>query len=424
MKKYKKFFAFMFIMVLVFALTACGSSNKTSGTSSNKTVTLTFWNGFTSSDGEILQSIVNRFNKTNDKHIKIKMDIMTWANFNEKLPTAISSKTAPDFVLMNYPDFASYVKNGAVQPLDDFWKFNGVDKSNFNKTALKLGQLDGHQYFIPMQVHGMYLYWNKDLFKNAGLDPNSPPRTWDDFVSTAVKLTNPSKKVFGYAFPTDGNPIFYNWMLSNKGTLTNSSYTKSTFNSPQNLEVLKQIQKLVYEEKASPKSIAGSESDNLMFAGQLGMYISGPWLNNGLKKNKINYGVTTLPEGKAGKTAILDGVGFGIPSTTSESKKKAIYEFIKYWNTTKVGKEWSIKNGFPPYLKSVAADPEIKNNKIVNELGKQIQYAKPFMPESTQIGSINTDIINPMLEKLFTGSNPKTLLKETDSKINDALSNE
>ena len=84
-------------------------------------MTLTFWNGFTASDGEILQEIVNEFNKTNDKNIKIEMDIMTWANLNEKLPTAISSKKAPDFIALNYPDFAQYVENGAVQPLDDFW---------------------------------------------------------------------------------------------------------------------------------------------------------------------------------------------------------------------------------------------------------------------------------------------------------------
>ncbi|KHD84421.1 ABC transporter substrate-binding protein [Heyndrickxia ginsengihumi] len=422
MKHIKKAFVLMFVLAFVLSLTACGSSKQTSGTSKDGTITLTFWNGFTASDGEILQGIVNRFNKTNDQHIKIKMDVMTWANFNEKLPPAISSKTAPDFVLMNYGDFASYVANGAVQPLDDFWKYKGVNKSDFSQTALKLGKIDGKQYFIPMQVQGMYLYWNKDLFKKAGLDPNKPPRTWDELVTMAKKLTDPSKKVYGFAFPTDGNAILYNWMLANKGSLTNSNYSKSTFNSKANLEVLNTIQKLVYKDKSSPQSISGAEADNLMNSGQLAMYMNGPWLNNGLKKNEINYGVTTIPEGKAGKTAILDGVGFAIPSSTDESKKEAIYEFIKYWNTTKIGKEWSTKNGFPPYLKSVSNDPEIKKNHIVSELGKQVKYAKPFMSGSTKTATINNDIINPLLEKLFSGADPKKLLKDADKNINEKLS--
>ena len=85
-------------------LGACGGGSSAES-DSDKEVTLTFWNGFTASDGEILQEIVNEFNKKNDKNIKIEMDIMTWANLNEKLPTAISSKKAPDFIALNYPDF-------------------------------------------------------------------------------------------------------------------------------------------------------------------------------------------------------------------------------------------------------------------------------------------------------------------------------
>ena len=61
--------------------------------------TLTFWNGFTSTDGEVLQQIVDDFNETNEWNITIEMDVMPWATFNEKLPAAIAAGNAPDFVL-------------------------------------------------------------------------------------------------------------------------------------------------------------------------------------------------------------------------------------------------------------------------------------------------------------------------------------
>ena len=56
---------------------------------------------------------------------------------------------------------------------------------------------------------------------------------------------------------------------------------------------------MIHVDKAGPESISGAEMDNLMNAGQLSIIINGPWLNNGLKANEIDYGVTTLPQASA-----------------------------------------------------------------------------------------------------------------------------
>lgn len=422
--KWNKLLLASLSFVSVGVLAACGSGNSASEGDSGDGVTLTFWNGFTASDGEILQDIVNDFNETNDKNITIEMDVMTWANLNEKLPPAISSKTAPDFIALNYGDFAQYVENGAVQSIDDFWDYDGVDKSDFTQTAVDLGVVNEEQYFIPMQVQGMYLYWNKDLFEKAGLDTEVPPKTWEQLTEMAPKLADSSSNVSGFVFNKDGSAPLYNWILANGGKLVNDDYTKSEFASPQNLETLKAIQKMIHVDKAGPESISGAEMDNLMNAGQLAIEINGPWLNNGLKANEINYSVTTLPQANEDgeKTAILDGVGYAIPSSTDKNKKEAIYEFLKYWNTTEIGKRWSIENGFPAYLNSVAEDDEVKNNEIVSELSKQMEYAEPFLPGFTKIAAINNDIINPLIEKLLAGEDPEKLMNEADAAINDLIS--
>ncbi|WP_086350682.1 ABC transporter substrate-binding protein [Candidatus Enterococcus clewellii] len=405
-------------------LAACGGGKSASEGDSGDAVTLTFWNGFTASDGEILQDIVDDFNKSNDKNITVEMDVMTWANLNEKLPPAISSKTAPDFIALNYADFAQYVENGAVQTLDDFWKYDGVDKSDFTETAVDLGVVNEQQYFIPMQVQGMYMYWNKDLFEKAGLDTAEPPRTWEQLTEMAPKLTDSGANVSGFVFNKDGTAPLYNWMLANGGKLVSDDYTKSEFDSPENLATLKAIQKMIHVDKTGPESISGAEMDNLMNAGQLAIELNGPWLNNGLKANEINYSVTTLPQATEDgeKSAILDGVGYAIPASTDSNKKEAIYEFLKYWNTTEIGKKWSVENGFPAYLNSVAEDDEVKNNEIVSELSKQMDYAEPFLPGFAKIAAINNDIINPLIEKLLAGDDPEKLMKDADKAINDLLS--
>ncbi|MBP1046122.1 ABC transporter substrate-binding protein [Enterococcus sp. BWM-S5] len=421
--RFKKFLLGSMALASAGMLAACGGGSSSSGGDSGDAVTLTFWNGFTASDGEILQDIVDDFNKSNDKNITIEMDVMTWANLNEKLPPAISSKTAPDFIALNYGDFAQYVENGAVQTLDDFWDYDGVDKSDFTETAVDLGVVDEKQYFIPMQVQGMYMYWNKDLFEKAGLDAAEPPKTWEELTEMAPKLADSSTNVSGFVFNKDGTAPLYNWMLANGGKLVNDDYTKSEFDSPENLKTLKAIQQMIHVDKAGPESISGAEMDNLMNAGQLAIEINGPWLNNGLKANEINYSVTTLPQATEDgeKTAILDGVGYAIPASTDSNKKEAIYEFLKYWNTTEIGKKWSIENGFPAYLNSVAEDDEVKNNEIVSELSKQMDYAEPFLPGFSKIAAINNDIINPLIEKLLAGDDPEKLMKDADKAINDLL---
>lgn len=82
-----------------------------------------------------------------------------------------------------------------------------------------------------------------------------------------------------------------------------------------------------------------------------------------------------------------------------------------------------MENGFPPYLKSVSEDAEVKADPIVSELGKQIEFAKPFLPGFDQLPSINNDIMNPLIEKLLAGDDPEKLMKDADKAINDMLAN-
>lgn len=399
-----------------------GGSRKDAGNSDGVT-TLTFWNGFTAADGEILRDIVNEFNETNDKNIYVEMDIMPWANFNEMLPPAITSGTAPDFALMIRRDLAQYVQNGALKPMDFFWDFEGVDKAEFSEASLKMGTLNDIQYSIPMQVQSVYLYWNKDLFEAAGLDPEKPPVTWDDLYEIAPKLVNKESNVSGFVLAYNNNEILYNLILANGGNVLNADFTESVIDSEQNAAVLEKIQNLIINEKTGPATIVEGDMFNLMNAGQLGMVIAGPFLVSGLQTNEINFGITTIPQVSVNgsKYATLEGVGFVIPASTDSVKTDAIYEFVSYWNSTEVGRRWSLEAGFPPYLSTVAEDPEIADNPIVSELMEQIGFAEPFMTEFPMRRALDSDIISPMVERLMLGEDAADLLREASEQINNMM---
>jgi multiple sugar transport system substrate-binding protein len=429
-----KIVSLLLALVLAISLLAgCGggelaTDEESSVNSSEQKATggvVSFWNGFTSSDGEILTEIVNRYNKDNDKGITIKMDIIPWANFHEKLPTAIATHTAPQLVLCGNDMLATYNKENAFISMEDFFEATGTSKDDFNPASLDLFTINGKLLGIPMQINGYYLYWNKDRFKEIGLDPETPPKTWDELEEIAIKLTNSTKNIYGFGVPSDGFMIPEHVIMCNGGMVIDDKAMKSTLNSPVTINSLKFLQNLTYKHKVSPPSTTGADMDNLMFAGQLGMYINGPWLNNGLKEHKVNYGVTTIPAGTVGQKGTLAGCSFNITAGTSEEDKACAYDFIAYWNTTTICKEWSLRNGFPPYLKSVADDQEVKNDSIVSELYKALDYVQPVDRGITVMSRINNDILTPLAERiLYNGEDPAELVPAASDQIDQLLASQ
>ena len=161
-------------------------------------VTITFWNSFTGSDGDTLKEIVADFNTAYQGKINIEMDIMASTVFTQKVPPAIATNTAPDLITLNIADTLAYSKQDSIEDLSDFFSASGADESDFIPSALELGKFDGKLYGIPMQLlDTTNMYWNKDLFTAAGLDPESPPTTFEELEEYAVKLTDASKGQYG-----------------------------------------------------------------------------------------------------------------------------------------------------------------------------------------------------------------------------------
>jgi len=438
----KKLLAVILAGTMIFGLAGCGNtgspvSNSSGGSAkaekettaakqdnSSKTTgtTIQFWNSFTGTDGDVLREIVEKYNKTNKKGNTVEMDIMPTTSLEEKLPAAIASKTAPALVIKGNFDVATYGDSKIFQSADDFFKATGTNKDDFSSASLEALQYKGKQLMIPMQVHSTFLFWNKDLFKAAGLDSETPPTTWDEVAADAAKITNTSKKIYGVGFPISGAPCYFDAMFkSNGGDVVSKDGKSSVLDSPENLKTLQYIQDLVKAGNA-PKGATGADTDNLMLAGQLGIYCSGPWLVSGLKENDINFGVTAMPSGTKQAAGVIEVQGFGVTSTCSAKEKAAAYDFMAFWNTTKICKEWSLKNGFPPYLKSVASDKEVQADPTVNALSSISKFGFSFAPGVKAANQINTDVLFPLIENVSSGNDCKTELTSASDKVNKLLS--
>lgn len=371
--------------------------------------TLTFWNGFTSTDGDVLTEIVDRYNGENDKGVTIEMDIMTWDVFNEKLPAAISAGQAPDFVLCSTGYYPSYVNAGSFQDLSDYFDRDGNSRDDFD-TAVLEGLTYGDDLIgIPFQVVTHYLFWDKDLFEAAGLDPESPPTNWDEIKEYAGKLTDASKNQFGWLIPTDNNVVAQYTMYAFGGDFTDESGTTATLNSPENVEAFEWMYDVYVNMKASPLD----SDDNTYISGQLGMFINGPWIINGLRENEINFGVTAVPmnEGIDPKSSMIP-VGFSVPITTSDEHKDLVYDFVEYWNTEDICTEWTERCGTPAYLKSAQANFE--DDPLTSVLSVPLEYGAVAMKQ-TGVTPVASQALYPALEEIFAGAD----IQQTLDKYNE-----
>ena len=438
MKKWNNLLALGMAFSMTLALTACsGQSADTSGEAAEpqsaapstaasdsadaseageektyEPTTLTFWNGFTSTDGEVLQQIVDDFNASNEWNITIEMDVMPWATFNEKLPAAIAAGNAPDFVLCSSGYYAPYVEAGSFQDVSDFYELPEVNADDFDKNVVDLLYYDDLCVGVPMQMVSHYFYWDKDLYEAAGLDPESPPETFEELVENAKLLTDKSKNQYGFCVPVNNNVTAQYTMYAYGGGYVNEDETEAVFNSEENVKAFETL-KTLYE--CSPKY----SDDNTYISGQLAQFINGPWIINGLRENEINYGVKAVPActGVEQDAAVIP-VGFSIPKTTSEEHKELVYKFVNYWNTEEICTKWTKECGTPAYLLSAQAN--FADDPQTLALSEPLSYGH-IECKLNGVNTISTDGLYPAMEEIFAGADIKTTLDKYNEVIQGIL---
>lgn len=382
-------------------------------------VTVEFWNVFTGSDGDILREIVDTYNKNNTDNVEIVMDIMPNDQLHQKLPAAIATGTAPDLVLFGVENIAPYVSSDSLEDISDFWDATGVDPSNFLDNVLELSYVDGKLYGTPMQYNVQYLYWNKDLFEAAGLDPDTPPATMDELAEYAELLTDPSENRFGLALPTGATYMQFLW--ANGGDADDPAENKNLLYSEENIETLNWLKDLTAK-GVSPANITGSEADTMLQAGQIAMYMSGPWQINGLREQGINFGIAPCVAGTAGAFSPAGGCSYVIPKGTGEAQKQAAYKFMKYWLTDDILKEWSQKNGFPVWSKSLMEDPEIEQDDVLRDISAATEIGRSYNLGYALASQIDNDVMIPLFEQVMSGTvDVETALQEASDKMDGIL---
>lgn len=398
--------------VSAFALALSGCAGQGSGggdeTTSEGKIVLDFWNGFTGPDGPALEQVIDDFNASQDE-IEVKANIMPWDTLYQKVLTSVAGNDGPDIIAMSASRIPQFADEGLFMPVDDFYEDAANETDAITPAAVEASMYDGANYGVPVNYAPMMMYYNKDLFTAAGLDPEAPPTTWDEFAAMVPQLTvdeNGDGKPEQYAIALADHetvPIFPSLLWGTGGGIVSEDGTTSELDSPESLEALEFWIDLVRNQQASPVGLSGADADKLFQTGKAAIEIVGPWMTTGFEEAGLNFGLAKPFAGPSSDAILADVVSMGLPSNASDEVKQAAYEFFAYWNSPEGQITWANGSGFPPTRADVADQ--------ITESPYPAIFGAPDVAESSRVllpgiaagGPIIETIFNPSVQRALNG---------------------
>jgi multiple sugar transport system substrate-binding protein len=243
-------------------------------------VELTVWNPFTGPDGNFFNEIVQAFN-AETPNVQVKVETQVGAEYIAKLEAAAAANQLPHVIAAGYDALPLLVENGIVTPIDDLADQAGLDAADFPEAIWNAGQWKDQRVGIPIDTHTMNFYYNKALFTAAGLDPEKPPATREEFEA-AITAVQDKTDADGYQMVASGPGAnflvgiqFAALFYQGGGEWTNADFTEATFNSQAGVDAATYLQHLV-NDLGVPKVESDAEI-NAFQQGKNAMVMSGIW---------------------------------------------------------------------------------------------------------------------------------------------------
>lgn len=273
------------------------------------------------------------FNKES-KTVELDQQFIPGDGWDEKMKAAQASGTAPDIYLINYGAISWYAKDGLILPLNDYIPRRAWDDLYDN--VKQFVSYKGKYYAYPQLVEpATVLYYRTDMFKAAGLDPAKPPKTWDQYIEYAKKLTKGD--VFGSNFPGFGVEVSWStwgWQYTAAGHLAISDdWSKATVTDQGYVDLINFVKRL-YTEKVVPAQMLGGYNDIRPFAeGGYAMAFCGSWGIGELRNtypDVVDKVMVAPPPTKDGKPFKSTVGGWTYVIDAKSKVPKAAGEYI-YW---------------------------------------------------------------------------------------------
>lgn len=403
----------------------CPSTTNTSAAAAEAgTVTLTV-SGFSSTPAEdaLVQQNLQNFEKL---HPNIKVN---WSpipgDYATKMRANVASNTVPDVFYLQPSMSNEYISAGKLLNLSPYMAHDNVNASDYYSTLLNpFVCTSGQVYGLPKDWNSLGVFYNKQMFQDAGLPAPHVGWTWSDLQTDAQKLTKNAgspNAVYGVVLSAD----LSRWgafLNQAGGSVLNKNGTQAAFNSPQGLKALQYYDSFFKNNTGAMPTTVGAPWNGDAFGKQrAAMVFEGGWLIPYMTTTypNVQYGIAPLPIGPSGKPANLSFTN-AWSAYAGTKHPEAAWELIKYMAGPTV-QQSNLTAGFAlPTLKSLANSSYFSSHPDLKVLFDAAPYSYADYYGS-QDSSIHTDLSNAIQEVLLNKESIQTALNNATTQVNTQL---
>jgi sn-glycerol 3-phosphate transport system substrate-binding protein len=382
---------------------------------------------------KVVNSMVSDFEKQNSD---IQVNAIYAGNYNDarvKALAALNSGQPAQLSVMFSIDVHELMDLNAIIPFNEL-ATTPADKAwlkGFYPALMKNGEVNGKIWGIPFQRSTIVMYYNKDLFRAAGLNPNHPPTTWKQLVSMGKKLTlkdaHGHVTQWGLMIPSTGYPY---WMFGalakqNGQVLMNQAGTKTYFDNASTIKALEFWKNLGSKDHIMPKGTIqwGTLRQNFLEQKTAIMWHSTGNLTAVKNNAKFNFGVAMLPA-HVSPGSPTGGGNFYIFKKSSPEERKAAFKLVKFMTSPDEAAKWSIATGYmgvsPAAYKTPALKKYVKDFPPAAVARNQLKYATAEL-STHQSGRVRK-LLDDAIQSALTGeATPSEALKSAQKQADSIL---
>lgn len=412
---------------LLLKIQGCGTAEPDDG--------VVFWHSMAGDLKAVLETLVDEFNHGRKTHRIVLRYQGEYGHLKNKISNALRAESPPDIAQM-YEAWTSYY-NGekgreAILALNDFIERDRaeLEPDDIYPVMLADNTWDGKVYSFPFNKSFPCLFYNKELFRRAELDPEKPPATWDQFVEFGRKLcldTNKDGKLdsWGWAFNVD--PWIFNCLvLQNGGTLADGDAAIRPLNSPEMLEAVQFYLDAIDGSRPFAYRTNGREFQNDFISQRVAMIIT-TCVSKSFMIDQLGFewAMAPMPQGKR-KQSIMSGTNIGIFAASPKEKQEVAWEFIKFFTSARSQAIWAMRTAYVPVRRSAVESPEfktyLKTDPTPNAAIAQLDHAT-FEPRAQAWADMREKLGQAIQRCLLKNGSPQENLDAVQKQLEHAQRN-
>ncbi|WP_181346948.1 sugar ABC transporter substrate-binding protein [Thalassobacillus sp. CUG 92003] len=369
MKRFNYLLGLAFLLVIV----GCSSGEETGGTADGEVSgEITVWvHPFTDGSDEesdMWDEVVTSFEE--EKGVDVNLEQIPWSNRDQKILTALAANNGPD-VFYAIPDqMPQYADEGMLLELDPY--LEDMDMDDFVDTSLVSTTWQDKTYGLPILQEAYTLFYNKDIVKAIGEDPESLPTTWDEFEEWSKKAKDEGYYAMSYPGGGSMNGTIYPWIWQAGGDIITQD-DEVLINSQESVKAFEFINSMYEDGRIPEDSITAKEHNALWDNGEIMATLgSGITLSNLLSKDVVDFAIGEPLKNEEKVTYGTTGM-FVVPSNSDN--KTAAAEFVKTMTNTENQRKFNKVTQYIPTRKS--AQDIFDDQEYIGQLAEYTQYALP-----------------------------------------------